>query len=50
MSRTDYTATAKLLHWLIALLILVQFPLGWVMDDFSGVQRSRPSIFINRSD
>lgn len=39
MSRTDYTATAKLLHWLIALLILVQFPLGWVMDDFSGVQK-----------
>ncbi len=39
MSRTDYTATAKLLHWLIALLILVQFPLGWIMDEFSGVQK-----------
>jgi cytochrome b561/polyisoprenoid-binding protein YceI len=35
----DYTPAAKGLHWLIALLILVLFPLGWVMDDFTGLQK-----------
>ena len=29
----------KALHWLIALLIFVLFPLGWIMDEFSGVQK-----------
>jgi cytochrome b561 len=28
-----YGATAKLLHWLIAVLIAVQLPLGWLMPD-----------------
>jgi len=27
------------LHWLIALLIFVLFPLGWLMDDLTGVQK-----------
>ncbi len=36
MKSNDYTPAAKGLHWLIALLILVLFPLGWVMDDFTG--------------
>jgi cytochrome b561 len=35
----EYTATAKTLHWLIALLIFVLFPLGWIMDDLTGVQK-----------
>jgi cytochrome b561/polyisoprenoid-binding protein YceI len=39
MQREDYTGTAKALHWLTAALIFIQFPLGWVMDDFSGVQK-----------
>ncbi len=39
MQREDYTATAKALHWLTAVLIFIQFPLGWVMGDFSGVQK-----------
>ncbi|MGO9472652.1 MAG: YceI family protein [Rhodomicrobium sp.] len=39
MRENDYTAAAKLLHWLIALLIFVQFPLAWVMNDFTGVQK-----------
>ncbi len=39
MNRDDYNAGAKTLHWLIALLLLVLFPLGWVMGDFSGVQK-----------
>ena len=29
----QYGATAKLLHWLIAALIAVQLPLGWLMPD-----------------
>jgi cytochrome b561/polyisoprenoid-binding protein YceI len=39
VERNDYTAVAKSFHWLIALLIFVQFPLAWVMDDFSGIQK-----------
>ena len=39
MDRDDYTSGAKSLHWLIALLIFVLFPLGWVMGDFSGIQK-----------
>ncbi len=39
MNSSDYTPTAKTLHWLIALFIFVLFPLGWVMGDFSGVQK-----------
>lgn len=39
MEREDYTAAAKVLHWLIAVLILVMFPLAWTMDDFSGIQK-----------
>jgi len=36
---SEYTPAAKALHWLIALLIFVLFPLGWVMDDFTGIQK-----------
>jgi cytochrome b561/polyisoprenoid-binding protein YceI len=39
VERNDYTAVAKSLHWLIALVIFVQFPLAWVMDDFTGIQK-----------
>lgn len=39
VDRTDYTLGAKSLHWLIALLIFVLLPLGWIMDDFSGAQK-----------
>lgn len=39
MKTRDYTAVAKALHWAIALLIFVLFPLGWVMDDFTGIQK-----------
>jgi cytochrome b561/polyisoprenoid-binding protein YceI len=41
MKRTDYTAAAKALHWLIAALILVQFPLAWTMGGFSGLEKFR---------
>jgi cytochrome b561/polyisoprenoid-binding protein YceI len=39
MERQDYTATAKTLHWLIAALIFVMFPLAWTMGDFSGLAK-----------
>ncbi len=39
MERQDYTALAKSLHWLIAALIFVMFPLAWTMGDFSGIQK-----------
>jgi cytochrome b561/polyisoprenoid-binding protein YceI len=39
VEQRDYTAIAKSLHWLIALLIFVQFPLGWIMGKFTGVQK-----------
>ncbi len=39
MERNDYTAGAKLLHWLIAVLIFILFPLAWTMGDFSGIQK-----------
>ena len=36
MKLSEYTPAAKALHWLIALLIFVLFPLGCVMDDLPG--------------
>ncbi len=41
MDRDDFTSGAKWLHWLIALLVFVLFPLGWVMGDFSGAQKAQ---------
>lgn len=41
IKRTDYTASAKGLHWLIAALIFVQFPLAWTMGEFSGLDKFR---------
>src|ERR1019366_10798651 len=32
--RLQYGTTAKLFHWLIVALLLVQYPLGWLMPDF----------------
>jgi cytochrome b561 len=31
--RLQYGTTAKLLHWLVVALLLVQYPLGWLMPD-----------------
>jgi cytochrome b561 len=33
MPATSYGTAAKSLHWLIAILLIVQFPLGWLMPD-----------------
>ncbi len=37
MKLSEYTSAAKALHWIVALLIFVQFPLAWVMDGFTGL-------------
>lgn len=29
--RLQYGATAKLFHWLVVTLLLVQYPIGWLM-------------------
>jgi cytochrome b561 len=34
--RLHYGTTAKILHWLIVTLLLIQFPLGWLMPDIHG--------------
>jgi cytochrome b561 len=31
--RLQYGATAKLFHWLVVALLLIQYPLGWLMPD-----------------
>ncbi len=31
--RSQYGPTAKLFHWLVLVLLLVQYPLGWLMPD-----------------
>ena len=31
--RLHYGATAKVLHWLVVALLLVQYPIGWLMPD-----------------
>ena len=32
-ARLQYGTTAKVLHWLIVALLLVQYPIGWLMPD-----------------
>lgn len=32
-ARLQYDATAKAFHWLIVALLLVQYPIGWLMPD-----------------
>jgi cytochrome b561 len=32
-NRLQYGTTAKVFHWLIVALLLVQFPIGWLMPD-----------------
>src|SRR5438270_2181006 len=31
--RLQYGATAKVFHWLVVALLLVQYPIGWLMPD-----------------
>ena len=50
VNRDDYNAGAKTLHWLIALLILVLFPLGWTMGDFTVCKNFKLTTCINLSE
>lgn len=34
--RLHYGATAKLLHWLVVALLVVQYAIGWLMPDIHG--------------
>src|SRR6202022_3742725 len=36
--RLHYGATAKVLHWLVVALLLVQYLIGWLMPDIHGGQ------------
>ncbi len=40
-SRLQYGATAKVLHWLIVALLIVQYLIGWLMPD---VHRGPPGV------
>jgi cytochrome b561 len=33
MKNLHYGATAKILHWLVVVLLAIQFPIGWLMPD-----------------
>ncbi len=39
MEHTGYTGAAKGFHWVVALLIFIQFPLAWIMGDLPGLQK-----------
>jgi cytochrome b561 len=34
--RSQYGTTAKVFHWLVVALLLVQYPIGWLMPDIHG--------------
>ncbi len=41
--RLHYGTTAKVFHWLIVLLLAIQYPIGWLMPDIHrGMQPGRP--------
>ena len=35
-ARLEYGTTAKVLHWLVAALVVVQYLIGWLMPDIHG--------------
>src|ERR1700730_2748157 len=38
-ARLQYGTTAKIFHWLILALLLIQFPIGWFMPDIHGAMK-----------
>jgi cytochrome b561 len=38
-ARLQYGTTAKVFHWLIVVLLLVQYPIGWLMPDIHRGQQ-----------
>jgi cytochrome b561 len=46
IDRLQYGTTAKVFHWLIVALLLVQYPLGWLMPDIHrGMNPGEPMTF-----
>jgi cytochrome b561 len=43
--RLQYGTTAKLLHWLVVVLLLVQYLIGWLMPDIHRGPPGAPMIF-----
>src|SRR5579864_6292245 len=44
--RLQYDATAKLFHWLVAALLLIQYLIGWLMPDIHrGMKPGAPMTF-----
>src|SRR6267154_873733 len=44
--RLQYGITAKIFHWLIVALLMVQYPIGWLMPDLHrNVQPGAPMTF-----
>jgi cytochrome b561 len=41
-SRLHYGTPAKTFHWLIVALLLIQFPIGWLMPDIHAGPPGRP--------
>ena len=39
--RLQYGTTAKVFHWLIVALLLVQYPIGWLMPDIHRDDEAR---------
>ena len=51
--RLQYGTTAKVFHWLIVALLLVQYPIGWLMPDIHrdmkpGARHDVPYLVRNR--
>lgn len=44
-SRLHYGTPAKVLHWLIVALLLIQYPIGWLMPDIHAGPPGAPMTF-----
>jgi cytochrome b561 len=44
-----YGPTAKLFHWLVVALLLVQYPIGWLMPDIHGGMQPRVGMTLHVS-
>jgi cytochrome b561 len=49
VSRLQYDSTAKVFHWLVVALLLVQFPIGWLMPDIHRGQKPGAGMTIHIS-
>ena len=44
--RLQYGTTAKVFHWLVVALLLMQYPIGWLMPDIHrGMSPGAPMTF-----